>query len=73
MIVLFTCYACKLDKMACHVELREPLQAIEDWLEHVGQRVAACHGLLSPDCKERKMNLMIPKPKDGQLVGEEKA
>lgn len=73
MIVLFTCHACKREKTPCHVEPREPHQAIGDWMEHVGQRVAACHELLSPDCRERKVDLMIPAPKKGERVGQEKA
>jgi hypothetical protein len=67
--ILFTCHGCKLEKQKVSVRERTKDEDVIQWMDATMLVVKDAHSILSPHCRERKVDLMIPVDTNAMRVG----
>lgn len=67
--VIFTCHKCGLQRVRVLVPVRGRKQDLKSWMDRVTELCGKRHTALSPTCTERKCDLAIPTPLEGDGVG----
>jgi hypothetical protein len=70
----YNCDTCGASKEPFQVRGRREREDIKHYMERtVGNAIVQAHRLKHPDCPSRKVDLIIPAPKDIEFIGDPKA
>lgn len=70
LVVRYTCHACGVAERQVIVKARDPETVVTAWVESVAWEAGRDHAATSPDCPERKIDILIP-VQDADYIGQD--